>query len=473
MKVLDEIRARARERPAAPALIADTPEGSRVTSYAALVERMDAGAARLAAAGVGRADRCGLLAPQGAGFVEEALSILAAGACLVPIPSDCAGAALERFAEQAALHHVVRATCAAARCETRRAVPAVDGNGDRDFRALEPAYLRFTSGTTHERKGVILSQHRIAERLEAANQGLCIGPDDRVLWLLPMAHHFVVSILLYLRFGASILLPSASLARPVLELAARERASVLYASPFHHHLLSKDASGIGLDGVRLAISTAEGLRVDVAARFRERFGIALAQALGIIEVGLPVLNAGEAETKPLALGRPLPAYEVWLRDEDGRPLRGPSGPSLTGEVCIRGPGLFDAYLAPWTPAASVLEPDGFRTGDQGWFDADGTLFLAGRRKSRINMAGMKFFGEEVESVLAQHPDVRECRVFARVHAQLGEIPVAEIVLADPQHEPRRGELLAHCREHLPTYKIPRELRFVPELEHTVTGKVKR
>jgi long-chain acyl-CoA synthetase len=473
VSVLDEIRARARERPEAAALVASTAQGERRISYAALVARMEAGAARLAAAGVRRTDRCGLLAPQGPGFVEEALSILAAGACLVPIPGDTAGAAQGRFAEQAALHHVVREVCGKTRCETLRNVPPVDGAEDEAFRALDPAYLRFTSGTTSERKGVILSHARIEERLAAANQGLRIGPEDRILWLLPMAHHFVVSILLYLRSGACILLPSGSLARPALELAARERASVLYASPFHHHLLSKDSSGIGLPGLRLAISTAEGLRADVAARFRERFGIALSQALGIIEVGLPVVNLDEAETKPLALGRPLPAYDVWLRDDDGKRLEGPGDPARTGEICIRGPGMFDAYLSPWTPAAELVEPDGFRTGDQGWFDADGTLFLAGRRKSRINMAGMKFFGEEVEEVLALHPAVRECRVFGRVHPQLGEIPVAEIVPLDPAHEPRKSELLAHCRERLPIYKIPRELHFVAELERTVTGKLKR
>jgi acyl-CoA synthetase (AMP-forming)/AMP-acid ligase II len=83
------------------------------------------------------------------------------------------------------------------------------------------------------------------------------------------------------------------------------------------------------------------------------------------------------------------------------------------------------------------------------------------------MAGMKFFGEEVEEVLAQHPAVHECRVFGRLHPQLGEIPVAEIVPADPAL-PRKSELLAHCRERLPAYKIPRELRFVAE-PGTVTG----
>jgi acyl-CoA synthetase (AMP-forming)/AMP-acid ligase II len=80
--------------------------------------------------------------------------------------------------------------------------------------------------------------------------------------------------------------------------------------------------------------------------FRARFGRALAQALGIIEVGLPVLNAASAESKPTALGRPLPAYDVWLRDDDGKPVLGPGSPERTGEICIRGPGLFDAYLSP-------------------------------------------------------------------------------------------------------------------------------
>jgi len=473
--VLEQVRAHARLRPDHPALRVDREDrrgGPRSVSYAQLARRMDEGAARLRAAGVAPGDRCGLVARQGPGFVEEALSVLAAGACLVPVPETTSASAVERFAAQARLHHVVVEAEGFA-CRHRADVPAVDGAGDQAFRALGPAYLRFTSGTTSERKGVVLSHRRIAERLDAANQALEVGPEDRILWLLPMAHHFVVSILLYLRSGATILLPRNSLARPVLELAARERATLLYASPFHHHLLSKDASGIGLDAVRLAISTAEGLRAEVAARFGERFGLALSQALGIIEVGLPVANLTEAESKPLALGRPLPAYDVWLRDDAGGRLEGPGSPERTGEICIRGPGLFDAYLEPWTPSGPLLEPDGFRTGDQGWWDADGTLFLAGRRHNRIHMAGMKFFCEEVEAVLERHPAVAACRVFARGHPRLGEIPVAEVVPREPGRAPGRAELLAHCRAELPTYKVPREFRVVAALERTPTGKVQR
>ncbi len=289
--VLDAIRAHARARPDHPALCTDRGGATEAISYAELVARFDAGAARLRQAGLTRGARCGLVARQSAGFVEHALAILAAGGCLVPIPDDAAGPARERFADAAQLQHLVAE-------EDGFACRPWGGSlrEETAFRALDPAYLRFTSGTTSERKGVVLSHARIAERLTAANAALAIGPDDRILWLLPMAHHFVVSILLYLRHGATILLPAGSLARPVLEFAARERATVSYASPFHYSLLAKDASGIALD-LRLAISTAEGLRAEVAASFRARFGRALAQALGIIEVGLPVLNAAAARPR--------------------------------------------------------------------------------------------------------------------------------------------------------------------------------
>lgn len=483
MTILEAIREQALRRPAHPALIVErqargapgrgaAPPERELVSYAELVAQLEAFAKRLRAEGVAQGDRCGLVARQGRGFVEAALGILAAEACLVPIPDDHRGEVLERFAQRAQLHHLLLEEDDFA-CRRRAEARAVDGADDRDFRALSPAYLRFTSGSTSRRKGVVLGHATILERLDAANRGLSIGPDDRVLWLLPMAHHFVVSILLYLSRGASILLPGSSLARPVLELAARERASVLYASPYHLNLLSKDGSELALDALRLAVSTAEGLRADVAHRFAERFGTPVVQALGIIEVGLPVMNRDSAAQKPEALGRPLPDYEVWLRGKDGRPLVGETSPERSGEICIRGPGLLDAYMDPWLPAREVLEPDGFRTGDQGWFDADGDLHLVGRRTNRINMAGMKFFSEEVEAALDQHPGVERSRVFAREHAHLGEIPAAEILPRDAERPPAPKELMRYCRGLLPAYKIPREFRMVEALDLTETGKLRR
>jgi long-chain acyl-CoA synthetase len=163
---------------------------------------------------------------------------------------------------------------------------------------------------------------------------------------------------------------------------------------------------------------------------------------------------------------------VWLRDESGGTVE-LSSPDRTGELCIRGPGMFDAYLDPWLPSARVLGEDGFRTGDQGWFDADGDLHLAGRRASRINMAGMKFFAEEVEAVIDRHPAIQASRVRALDHAHLGEIPIAEIVLEPGSSEPDKKELARFCAEQLPRYKVPRQWSVVDALPTTPTGKVTR
>jgi len=469
LTVIDHIRAHAEREPRHPALIVAGDGGARGVAYGDLAAAFDARARAWRAAGASAGSRCGLVARPGAAFIEAALGILAAGCCLVPIPHELGADALATWARDAHLHHLVREADGFA---LGRGADAPTLAHEDEFRALHPAYLRFTSGTTSRHKGVVLGHEAILARLANVNQELAIGPGDRVMWLLPMAHHLVASILLYLRQGATILLPASTLARPVLALAADARATVFYASPFHYNLLAKDVSAARLAALRLAVSTAESLRADVAARFAGRFGRPLVQALGIIEVGLPIMNLASAATKPTALGRPLPGYEVWLRGEDGRAVAA-DGPSRTGEICIRGTGMFDAYLEPWTPARAVIDPDGFRTGDQGWRDRDGDLHLAGRHVNRINMAGIKFFCEEVEAVLDAHPAVRVSRVAARLHARLGELPVAEIVPADPAQPPRPADLAAHCRARLESYKVPREFTVVERLPLTASGKLRR
>lgn len=488
--IFDLIAERARLQPEHPAIVSAVANAaSRTVSYAGLVSSVKRRAAAFERAGIRPGWRVGMIVPQGAEFIETALAILAAGACMVPIADDHPPATIADIVGRAHLHALVETSAAGhavadpdlapltvdvltGRTDARYASETLAPDVEAAFAAVGPAYLRFTSGTTSERKGVVIGHARIVERLEAANRGLAIGPEDRVLWLLPMAHHFVVSILLYLRYGATILLPSSSLAPSILQLANAERATVLYASPHHMKLLAKDASGARLDSLRLVISTAEGLRTEVAEAFRERYGIAIVQALGIMEVGLPVMNRASAAAKPGALGRPQPAYEVWLRGEDGRPAAGTS-PETSGEICIRGPGMLDAYLDPWTPAAKILEPDGLRTGDQGWFDADGDLHLAGRRAARINMAGMKFFCEEVEAVLDAHPAIERSRVSAKQHPHLGELPVAEIVLAPGATAPTPKELASFCRERIAGYMVPRSFDVVAELPLTPTGKLAR
>jgi long-chain acyl-CoA synthetase len=470
MTVLDAIRVHARTRPRHPALIVDGQVPLTV-DYATLLDAVDARARALTARGVGAGERCGLVARPGRDFIETGLAIMATGACVVPIADDTP-AALEQIARDAFLHHVAVVAAKGVRCE-RLGHARLAADVEAAFRAVRPAYLRFTSGTTARHKGVVIGHEAIVARLAHANAGLAIGPEDRVLWLLPMVHHFVVSILLYLRYGATILLPAGALARAILTLAERERASVLYASPYHYTLLAKDEGSATLPELRLAVATADRLRAPVAERFVRRFGKPLVQALGVIEVGLPLMNLASAAVKPESLGRPLPGFTITLRDERGAPLPPGGGRDAAGELCIHGPGMFDAYLDPWTPAAAVVAEHGFRTGDHAWIDDEGDIWLAGRHANRVSMAGLKFFCEEVEAVLETHPAVRAARVAPRPHEHVGEVPVAEVVARDPERPPTAESLTAHCRAALPSFKVPREFTVVADLPRTPTGKLRR
>lgn len=412
--------------------------------------------------------RCGLISSDQETFLVQALAILDAGFCLVPVPESYTGEKLSEFRNRTSLHLLLddREDLRTSRYENPE---AIDGDNDETYRSLNPAYVRFTSGTTGRRKGVLLGHGSLLDRTEVVNRSLDITAGDRILWMLDMQEHFVSSILLYLRNGATILLPEDHLPNTVTEFITDRRATFLYATPYQYEMIL-GAPGASLEDVRLAISTASGLSHSTAREFRETFELALTQALGIIEVGIPMVNLERAAEKPRSLGQVQSGYDVRLETENG--LR-PAGPDLgPGELMVRGPGLFDAYLSPWKPADEILEEGYFSSGDYGYFDEEGDFFLQGRRNNRINMAGMKFFCEEVEEVLNRHPSVEESRVLPEDHAKLGEIPVAEVRLVTGE-QLREDELQSHCRNELSSYKVPRGFREVEEIPRTDTGKIKR
>jgi len=288
-----------------------------------------------------------------------------------------------------------------------------------------------------------------------------------VLWMLPMAHHFAVSIVLYLYFGATTVLEHSPLREDILATAERESATVIYGSPFHFAMLSGDKSGFAWPSLRLAVATAAALPETTARAFESRFRKPLTQGLGIIEVGLSVLNLDSASAKPEAIGKPMPAYEVALLDENGTQV--PDGES--GEFHIRGPGLLDAYLVPWNP--QPLKGDWFGSGDLVRRDADGDLFLMGRKKSVINVAGMKVFPEEVERVLNEHSAVKRSRVLGRPHPQMGQVPIAEIIPVNVEEMPKAVELQRFCKAVLSAYKVPMQFKLVESLPMTASGKLRR
>lgn len=440
-------------------------EDETAVSYAALAERIDSFAAMLKTLQWPPGSRIGLCFPNGVDYVALTYALWKIKAIVVPVPTECPP---EELAEIAAAMELSAILSQKPLAQSEPLAPDIfltrlNFAGAPDNHGLNIAFIRFTSGTTSARKGVVLTHETIRDRIAAANRAFGITAEDTVIWCLPMAHHFLITIVLYLGAGATVVLARHVTAQPFLEAVNRWRGTVLYAAPFHFSLLARDRSAAQLDSVRLAVSTTCALPPDVAADFFKRFGKPLAPALGIIETGLVSLNTEDPRGRGNSVGRPLADFRVKILapDETG-----------CGEIAVAGPGICDAYAAPWQPREQLLADGWFITGDLGRLDADGFLFLLARKTAVINLAGRKVFPEEIEAVLDRHPAIRESRVFGRAHPHLGEVVEAEIVLAG---ESAAVENLAqYCREHLAAFKIPTRFHIVPALPRTpVTGKIRR
>ncbi len=440
-------------------------ENDAEISYAALAQKIDSFAEKIKSLQLLAGSRVGLCFPNSVNYVALTYALWKNDFVVVPVPTECPPEELNEIATVMELS-VILSQKPLAQSEpltleifvSKLALATSPNN-----HGLNIAFIRFTSGTTNARKGVVLTHETIRDRVTAANKAFQINETDIVIWCLPMAHHFLITIVLYLNAGATTVLARHVTAKPFLEATNKWRGTVLYAAPFHFSLLAGDASGAKIESVRLAVSTTCALPQDVAEQFFKRFGKPLLPALGIIELGLVALNSDDPLQRWNSVGKPISEFQVKILspDENG-----------VGEIAVSGPGICDAYAAPWQSRENILRDGWFITGDLGKFDADGFLFLLSRKTAVINLAGRKIFPEEVEAILDRHPSIRESRVFGRAHPSYGEIVEAEIVLSA---ENASIENLSHfCREHLASYKIPMRFHVVPALPRTpVTGKIRR
>jgi long-chain acyl-CoA synthetase len=268
----------------------------------------------------------------------------------------------------------------------------------------------------------------------------------------------------YLTYGTSIVLPKNHFAAAIVEATQIAEATILYASPTHYALLAEFPGACLLPSLRRAVSTTSALSQQAGLRFCERYGQPINQALGIIEIGLPCINSEQDSERWNSVGRVLPAYELRLEDVGlGEEAQ---------EIVLRGPGMLDAYYDPWQTRDEILRDGWFHTGDVGRLDQDGYLYLTGRTKDVINVMGMKFFPQEVERVLTNHPNVAAASVFAARDERWGESVGARVVAHEGTDDSQlASRLQAYCRKHVAEYKVPRQIEFVSSLPRTASGKV--
>ena len=413
-------------------------------------------------------DRIALFCEDSIEYIIMALAILDTGAVIVPISPSLSSNELESLCKRIKVKYILsekKLTSYSILSEKfldKLYLHEIDKNIKYPKEYLEvdsPAFIRFSSGTTGESKGVLLTHNAIIERTSAANENLNITSNDTIGWFLSMSFHFVVSILLFLRKGAHIVLSQDNFPTGIINSFETNKPTFLYASPFHYNLLAKhtNISIELLSDVRKAVVTAVSLNKKTDKLFFEKFKIHLSQAYGIIEVGLPFINDKFDDDYICSVGKILPGYDLKIENPDKKGQ---------GILLLKGKGMYHAYTSPWKKRTPW-----FNTGDIGYLK-NSYLFISGRSKNLINFAGMKIFPEEVEEVILGFDQILEVKVFAEQHDIYGQLPVAEVVLSTKE-KLDIFKLKKHCLQKLDSYKIPKEFIEVESIKKTISNKIKR
>jgi acyl-CoA synthetase (AMP-forming)/AMP-acid ligase II len=501
----------AREFGDAPALV--EPGGPRL-SYRELHERVRTVARALIAEGVAPGDTVAIWSPNTHHWVLAALGAQYAGATLVPVNTRFTGpealdvigrsraralivagpflgtdrlAVLRAAAAEAALPAlIVRVPVEAdpgpadgaidwASLEARAAaVPP--GPADERAAAVTPddiSDILFTSGTTGRSKGA-MSAHRQALAVARA-WAECgrLTRDDRYLVVNPFFHSFgyKAGILACLVSGAAIVPQTVYDAEQAMRLVETERITVFPGAPTIYQTIldHPGRADRDLSSLRLAVTGAAVVPVALVERMRRELSFdTVVTAYGLTEAVVATMcrPGDDPDTVAHTSGRAAAEFEVRVAGPDGGGL----GPGEQGEILLRGPNVMLGYLDDPGATADAVDAEGWlHTGDVGRLDPRGYLTITDRIKDMFICGGFNVYPAEVEQVLAQLDGVAESAVVGVPDARLGEVGRAFVVLR-PGHVLGEAEVLAHCRERLANYKVPRSVEFRAGLPHNPSGK---
>ncbi len=431
----DWLGRRARTHAERPALIT----GAGTVNYAQLDADATRSARRLAALGVGEGERVATALPPGREFAELLHALPRLGASLVPLNTRLTAAERRWQVEDCGARIVIEE-------------PLGGEQADVELRErIDPAAewaLIYTSGTSGTSRGISLSHANFQASALASAWNLGVAPDDRWLCVLPLFHVGGLSILTRsaLYGTAAVIHESFEVERVAAALARGELTLASLVPTMLRRLV--DAGLEEAPALRAALLGGGPVPRDLLEWAAEH-GLPVLQTYGMTETCSQIATLGADEAVGLAgsAGRPLPGVELSVSDG--------------GEILVRGPMVSDGALA---------EDGWLHTGDRGRLDADGYLWVEGRLKDVIVSGGENISCAEVERVLEEHPAVVEAGVVGMPDAEWGELVTAYVVLSNGVTD---SELIAHCRERLASYKVPRSVRHVSELPRNAAGKLLR
>jgi long-chain acyl-CoA synthetase len=294
-----------------------------------------------------------------------------------------------------------------------------------------------------------------------------------VVAVLPLFHVFGLSSIMgvCVRFGCTMSLIPRFTPAAVLTAIQRDRATIFEGVPtmFADLLSYPELGSYDLSSLRVAISGGASIPAPVLDAFEERLGLVILEGYGMTETAATMtFNPSAAERRAYSVGKPIWGTQTQVWDAEDRPL--PPGPDQVGEIVTRGMHVMKGYWHHPEATAATFTGDWLRTGDLGYFDQDGFLFIVSRKKELIIRGGYNVYPSEIENVLQAHPAVAEAAVVGIPDERLGEEVMAVVILR-PSTDLLEHELVSYCRDRMASYKCPRVFQFRSELPKNALGKV--
>jgi|HubBroStandDraft_1064217.scaffolds.fasta_scaffold00108_28 long-chain acyl-CoA synthetase len=339
------------------------------------------------------------------------------------------------------------------------------------------ALLQYTGGTTGVPKGAALSHQNVAVNCQQCLRWFPTARlgEERVLAVLPFFHVFALTVaeMLAILGGFEIILLPRFEMKQVLAAIERTKPSMFPGVPTIYTAIN-NSPGIGrfdLSSIRYCLSGGAPLPLEVKEEFERLTGCSLAEGYGLSETS-PVVSANPivGPNKPGSIGLPMPGTSVEIRSLDDPTRLVPAGER--GEVCVRGPQVMLGYWHRPDATRAVMLDGALRTGDVGYVDADGYVFLVDRIKDVIIASGFKIYPRNVEEAIYAHPAVAECVVIGVPDPYRGQTVKAFVALR-AGHELTEAELLAFLKERLSAIEVPKRVEFRTSLPKTMIGKLSK
>ncbi|MFE1440342.1 fatty acyl-CoA synthetase [Streptomyces sp. NPDC058739] len=475
------LRRTARRTPARRALT----HHDRTWTYEELDDAVSRAASALRAEGLAPGDRVAAYGHNSDLYLIAFLACARAGLVHVPVNQNLTGDDLTYLIEQSGSTLVLTDPDLASRLPSGvRSLPLRDAEDSLLTRLRQaPPYdgpeprtedlvqLLYTSGTTALPKGAMMTHRALVHEYLSAITALDLSAGDRPAHALPLYHSAQMHVFLlpYLAVGATNVILDAPDGEVLFDLVESGRVDSLFAPPTVWIGLSNrpDFATRDLDGLRKAYYGASIMPVPVLTRLRERLPrLAFYNCFGQSEIGplATVLGPDEHDGRPASCGRTVLFVDARVVDEDGKDV-----PDDTpGEIVYRSPQLCEGYWDKPEETEAAFRDGWFRSGDLAVRDADGYLTIVDRVKDVINSGGVLVASRQVEDALYTHEAVGEVAVIGLPDPKWIEAITAVVVA---RHEVGEEDLLAHARERLPSFKVPKRLVFVDALPRNASGKI--